>query len=465
MSFKKYIYLFLLTPVFFACKKQLDLVPPDQVPESVVFKGVPEVEKALIGVYAQLNGAFDNEIYASVLYSDEANLHIDNNTGRGVNTYRWQVDATSGEPTASWTAYYFTIDRANRVITGAEKLTGINPVQEALRKQIIGEATAIRAYCHLQLLINFSENFDPASLAVPYMKVATISKPARETVQAVFANIKTDLTNAEGLIPSTFTNNTRITLRGVYAIKARAALYAKDWDGAIAAATSAINAVPLANRTAYPLIWTDASESEVIFKTKRVAGQGRIGDTYYDRSQEKIMYAAAYELIALFDVTNDIRYASTVFARSGANRFSIGKYIGGDAAEPNRADVKNFRTAEMYLIRAEAYAEKTGQLNLGIQDLNDLRRARINGYVDATFATKEALIDAILLERYKELAFEGHRIHDLHRHKLAVTRIPQDAENALGAVTLLPTAKEYYFPIPNAEMQANENMIQNPTYR
>ncbi|MFD2919907.1 RagB/SusD family nutrient uptake outer membrane protein [Terrimonas rubra] len=465
MSLRKYIFLFLFTPVLFACKKQLDLVPPDQVPESAVFKSVPDVEKALIGVYAQLNGAFDNEIYASVLYSDEANLHIENNTGRGVNTYRWQVDATSGDVTAAWAAYYFTIDRANRVIAGAEKLTGINPVQEALRKQLIGEATAIRAYCHLQLLINFAENFDPGSLAVPYMKTAVISKPARETVQNVFANIRTDLTNAEALIPASFTNNNRVTLSAVYAIRARTALYAKDWDGAISAATAAINAVPLATRTAYPLIWTDASESEVIFKTKRVTGQTRFGDNFYDRSQAKIMYAVAYEMLALFDATNDIRYASTVLVRSGANRFSIGKYVGGDAAEPNRADIKNFRTAEMYLIRAEAYAEKTGQLNLGTADLNFLRRARINGYVDATFTTKETLIDAILLERYKELSFEGQRIHDLHRHKLPVTRIPQDAENALGAVTLLPTAKEYYFPIPNSEMQANENMIQNPTYR
>ncbi len=466
MKLTNYITYTLFACVFFSCKKQLDLTPPDQIIEGAVLKDIPGVEKALTGVYAQLNGAFDNEIYASVLYSDEANLHIENNTGRGVNTYRWQVDATNGDVGAAWAAYYFTIDRANRVIAGAEKLTGANTQQENLRKQIIGEATAIRAYCHLQLLINYSENFDGGSLAVPYMTVAAIGQPARETVQAVFEKINIDLTTAAGLIPASAVNNNRITLVGVNAIKARAALYAKDWDGAISAATAAINAVALASKTAYPLIWTDNSESEVIFKTKRVAGQARIGDLFYDRSQEKIMYAVAYEMLDAFDEVNDIRYASTVLSRSTTeDRFSIAKYIGGDAQQPGRADVKNFRTAEMYLIRAEAYAEKTGQLGLGINDLNTLRSARINGYTNATFTTKEALIEAILLERYKELAFEGQRMSDLRRHKLPVTRIAEDVTNALGAVTLAITAKEYYYPIPNDEMQANNNMIQNPTYR
>ena len=118
----------------------------------------------------------------------------------------------------------------------------------------------------------------------------------------------------------------------------------------------------------------------------------------------------------------------------------------------------------MYLIRAEAYAEKN-QVLLGAADLNALRAQRIDGYTDEAFGGKESLINAVMLERYKELAFEAHRMHDLRRKLLPVTRLPQDASNALGAVLLNPADRTYYFPIPASEILANENVIQNPTYR
>ncbi|WP_315819960.1 RagB/SusD family nutrient uptake outer membrane protein [Paraflavitalea speifideaquila] len=105
------------------------------------------------------------------------------------------------------------------------------------------------------------------------------------------------------------------------------------------------------------------------------------------------------------------------------------------------------------------------QVALGAADLNALRKQRITGYVDETFATKESLINAIIQERFKELAFEAQRMHDLRRKLLPVVRLPQDAVNAANKTTLNPTDKEYYYPIPGTEIQANENMVQNPTYR
>jgi hypothetical protein len=98
-------------------------------------------------------------------------------------------------------------------------------------------------------------------------------------------------------------------------------------------------------------------------------------------------------------------------------------------------------------------------------DLNTLRAARITGYVNENFTSQATLIDAIYMERFKELAFEGHRMGDLRRRLLPVTRIAADVTNALGAVTLNPTDKPYWYPIPGAEILANENIVQNPAYR
>ena len=83
---------------------------------------------------------------------------------------------------------------------------------------------------------------------------------------------------------------------------------------------------------------------------------------------------------------------------------------------------KAFRTGEMYLIRAEAYARKGGVNEvLALADLNTLRAARIAGFV-AGAETGAALIDAIALERRKELISEGHRWFDLKRTTKTINR-------------------------------------------
>ena len=71
----------------------------------------------------------------------------------------------------------------------------------------------------------------------------------------------------------------------------------------------------------------------------------------------------------------------------------------------------------------------------------------------------------MIQERFKELAFEGQRMNDLRRKQLPVTRLSIDGANALGALTLNPADKVYYYPIPDGEIKANENMVQNPRYR
>jgi hypothetical protein len=55
------------------------------------------------------------------------------------------------------------------------------------------------------------------------------------------------------------------------------------------------------------------------------------------------------------------------------------------------------------------------------------------------------------LERRLELAFEGLRIHDLRRNKLATGGFAWDAD-------------ELVFPIPQFEINVNDQLVQNPGY-
>jgi hypothetical protein len=114
----------------------------------------------------------------------------------------------------------------------------------------------------------------------------------------------------------------------------------------------------------------------------------------------------------------------------------------------------------MYLIRAEAYARLGGVNEIsGLNDLNTLRTARISGYVPVIL-TGAPLLQAIADERRKELTGEGHRFFDLKR----TTRTINRTTNCTNFCTLSSSDREWALPIPQSEMLANPNMVQNTGY-
>lgn len=460
---KAILFTFISVGLLSSCQKYLDEKPIDTVPEENVFSSMVGLQNAIIGAYAGVSPAVEDEIYQTALVTDEAMLPTENNTGRGVIVYRWQYDAgTGGEASVSFRDFYFALNRVNKILDNIESVPVNDGAEEATKKQIEGEALALRAYCHFELLKSFAAGFNASDLGVTYMSTSVVGSPSRNSSGEVFTKAKADLATALTLLPASFTQNTRFTRNAVIALQAHIALYEKDWDGAINYSSQLISAVPLATQAQFQSIWKDQSSAEVIWKFKRNVGDARIGDTYFDRTQNKIIYAPSKELRDGYDQVNDVRYSAYVLDLGGG-RYTLNKYRGGDPANVNLADIKVFRAGEIYLIRAEAYAEKN-DLTAGAADLNSLRRARITGYVDEVFATKDDLINAIMLERFKELAFEKSRYVDLKRKLLPITRIPEDAINALGAVNLDQSKREYLMPVPLAEINANKNMQQNTGY-
>ena len=124
---------------------------------------------------------------------------------------------------------------------------------------------------------------------------------------------------------------------------------------------------------------------------------------------------------------------------SGSN--CINKYPSGQAG---RDPIIISRLAEMYLISAEAQGK-----NDGVARLNELRRFR--GLTDIFPSTDDAYIDAILLERKKELIAENFMYHDYVR-----------TGKAISVLGLLP--HQLVLPIPGKELQLNPNLKPNPNY-
>jgi hypothetical protein len=142
------------------------------------------------------------------------------------------------------------------------------------------------------------------------------------------------------------------------------------------------------------------------------------------------------------------------------------------------------RSAEAWLIKAEGYA-RDNKITDGATALNALRAARGAGTFDPVGATQQQLIDAILVERRKELWGEGFALADIIRNQLPVVRKPyvDGAGNDIQVTITTPAgvtkqvpakyhtalkfadgtpfvanSPNYIFAIPQAEEQNNPNL-------
>lgn len=481
-SFNKLIFSGFLLLMLFSCKKLIEVKETDFIDADKALKTVENVEQAIIGAYAGLqvemgyllNSTFSDEVKTSGEFYNS------------ISTHEWQYsadDVVIRDNFTAITSYYTIIDRVNRALAKVDVADSTRAGDNTLRARLKGEGLFLRAFCHFEMSRYYCNNYDPAALGMPYLvEPSPIPQTpyARLKMGEYFQKINADVAEAKPLLPNNLTDINRAVRLAASGLQARIALYMKDWANAITYSGEYIAALPLAPDTLFKAIWTDASSREVAFKLKRSNTNnpyGRIGSIYRNTSTivngvtniGTVFWVPSTELWDSYDQVNDVRFAAymktePILAAAGRQSRLITKYAGTAYATTNEnvADAKVFRTGEMYLIRAEAKAESNDLVGAAA-DLNALRAIRITGYTPVTFASKQEAIDAVILERFKELPFEGHRFWDLRRRGLPVTRTGTDAPSSTGAT--LPAGNfRFVLPIPNAEMQANDLMVQNPGY-
>lgn len=461
-----------------SCKKLINIPETDLIAGDIALKTVSNNESAVLGAYAQLGAEMN--ILMNAVFADEV---VRSEFYNAITTHEWQYSSADVGLRDSYTAInpnYRIIDRANRVLLALPNAQATVAGDDAKRSRIKGEALFLRAYGYFELFRYYCGNYDPAGLGMPYVETPTVVPQARILMGEYFQKINADITEAKNLLPTSLSDRNRATVAAANALHARVALYMRDWASAETYATNYINALPLATAAQFPGIWTDANPTspvEVAFQLVRTNTiGGRIGSLFRGTgpvtAPGTITWQPSAKLWNSYDAVNDVRFASylkdePIYAALNRPSKIIVKYIGtgiGDNNE-NINNGKVFRTGEMYLIRAEARAEqnKITGANSAESDINTLRAARINGYTNVTFATKQAAIDAIMLERFKELPYEGHRFFDLKRRGLPVERSGTDIPSPAG--TTLPANNfRFVLPIPQPEMLANPLMQQNPGY-
>jgi len=466
MKYMKYS-LYLLTVAFIAggCKKELQQNNPGTFSDANAFTTFDHVQLGANGAFGRYS-AYSFDMYANALCSDEAKIGADNN-GQGALTYRYQYSAdntTGGDVIGGWAAYYNVIDQVNRVLPHVYTVT-YTPAQLPRRDIVQGQLLALRGISHFGLLQAYCKNYNPSDpRGVPIMLASNpVAQPARNSMGEVMAQIEKDLSDAKALLPAvtpaTFTD-TVMNKVNVAAYQARIALYKGDWANAVTYATEVINSnvKPLATGAAFTGIWTDANNNETLFRIRYATSTG-IGALWTTTSG--LIYIAPSDKLNASLAAADIRKAAYIGTNGAGNNYVNKFYTSSRGGRV--VDMKACRIAEMYLIRAEAYAKQgAGSLALGTADLNTLRAARIAGYVDVTFATPADLLTAVLEERFKELCFEGFRFYDLRRNNLPVQRNASDASPSWQ--TLPAGSFRFVFPIPQTEMTVNPNMVQNDGY-
>lgn len=455
----KIIFLFVLaTFTTFSCSDAYEIDPKDELPDPVAIKTIEDLEKAMVGVYASIGGS--GIIEWTSYFTDELRMPS-SNRGSGVQVHTWSINNGSNEPEGLYFSFFSTINRANTLLSKLDGVSANNTDEENIKKRIEAECRAIRAHSHFELLRLFATSYtDNDALGITIVdRVLVNEKLPRNTVGEVVEFITTELAEAKAILdevgtPSNDVNKIRVP--AIQAMRARVALYTANYDDAITFSTDVIAAHPLsANPTQYGDIWGDGFSPEVVFKLTRVPTDGRIGSIYTDLNGD-VLWNVSYDLFDQF-TAGDIRLSSLYAPGSTLDNIKVGKYI-GQAGAINRADIKLFRSAEMYLIRSEAHALKsTPDLTAATSDLNALRANR-NVALAPLFSNSPEAINTILLERRKELCFEGHRYFDLKRHNRPIERIADDTE-LQPEYTFLP-AGDYRFtlPIPFAAIFANSSL-------
>ncbi len=355
--------------------------------------------------------------------------------------------------TYPWTSMYHVIFYANSVIEGVADARADGSADT--REQLLAEAYCLRAFVHFDLVNLYAKWYDPATAAtdkaVPLaLKIDIGQTFVPATVEGVYSQVFEDLKKAEEYMQveqQTGTNLYRFSRKSLKALKARVHLYHQDWQAAQETAEELLPLCPLedlVNQEAHPWMYTS---KEAVLALEQVSSTVMKEDMYV-LSNLSDKYNQAQE--------ND-RYAD---ARLG--NYLVNKYgtwycnKGGDKNEK-----VTFRSAELYLIAAEAAAHREGQLPTAKSHLLQLLKTRLSAaYYDECEAkiqamNQEQLLAEILDERARELAFEGHRWFDLRRtSRPEIVKHYTDASWNPQTVTIQKDDPKYIIPYP-AEATAN----------
>lgn len=458
-----------LSLLMLSCKKEfLNLEPYNQIPLDAIITNENDMQAAVNGTYAQLR---DVDLFGRTLPLI-GDLLADNvfisttNSNRYIAEFTYAYINTSGNALNTWNDAYNAILRANNVINSTLPVTAVS-------SQLRGEALTLRALMYFTLVNLYAKPFtvDPNAEGVPIvLQFDPTIKPARAKVSEVYTQIEKDLNDAFGLMTNTTKNSSLISKFVAKALLSRVYLYKGDWNNAKTAALDVVNngGYTLVSNANFANYWKNpspvANKVETVFEIS-ADGINNNGTNSLAYFYDQAGYGDAICADDLFNkyTATDVRRGLLVNGvRASQNVRIVNKYS-NTTNNAEKDDTKIIRYAEVLLTLAEAYARTSDETN-ALARLNQVAQQR-----DPSFAgyssTGTDLVEDIINERRKELAFEGDRFWNLNRLNRDVTRININNNYPSNApLTLAAGSAKRIWPIPQNERDANPNISQNTGY-
>jgi len=395
----KYVFFASVAVTTVSCDHYLDVEPVGKViPETLTdYRAVMTRGYSITAIHKALSAIRADELVLDE-FNDNATFYRDHYIWKDVNPDK----TTNSFP---YSALYNRIFYTNVIINEAS--AKLAPSAE--KDQLIGEAYALRALTYFDLLNIFSKPYNAATAAtdkgVPLaLKIDLEQAYVPQSVAVIYDQILSDNEEAKKLLnldTQTTGINYRFSKASLYAMESRIFLYRKEWAKAIEAADKAMTyksaLINLNTTAALPNLY-NGPESILALE-----------DPFFNLL--KGTSYAAPTLTGVYDKTNDLRFA--LYYQASGSRFRFRK--GGDIAQKC-----TFRTAELYLTKAEASAQLS-DLPTARTTLITFIKNRYNATAFNTLSTSIAamtqtqLLDFVAQERQREFAVEGHRWFDLRR--------------------------------------------------
>ncbi|WP_281865321.1 RagB/SusD family nutrient uptake outer membrane protein [Flavobacterium sp. GSB-24] len=486
MKYSKYITLFFLIFSLQSCSDFLEQEPGTQTSIDELLQNKQGVITALTGLYTELEANVRGERFA--VYADLQGGNIKftptaSGTSRGQisppgnleQVYSFEDLALTSNFKSFYDGSYDIINQANLIL---EYTPALKDATEEEKNQITAEAMTIRAYAHFLLAIVYSQDYnytpDASHLGIVYNTKsikAGIQYPARETAANTYNLIINDLKEAISNYSSSSLLNGSVysyfNVNSTKALLARVYLQKNDWTNAYETANDVItnSGAKLVEKDNYLAEWakTDLPISEILLEfsipkdSEGVAGSSMASYFGYTSATSYNKYVASDDLVNLYE-NSDLRKQLflTQPLQTLVNGVLAPVNYNFTRKFQNNAGYVAFRLSEMYLIRAEA-AYETNRADIAMADINIIR-ARANA---ALLTSTVNLKENILLERRKELCFEGHLFFDLVRNHKNISR--NDGCISTSCSVTYPSLK-FVLPIPTFNTNLNPNFQQNDSY-
>ena len=510
MKLKKIFSITAAAALLTACSADyLDTLPQSSTDTGTVFETTENARMAVNGLclmmtqqYLDQQG-FNGEGTIKTLYGN-----YPGNDFQKCNLTGWApiINATYMERSSvlycyyPWFYYYKLIGNANRILVNIDKAEG----PEAERLFIRAQALTVRAYAYLMLsqlyCHRWADSNQGASRGLPLRVDTSVGDLPASTLAQVYQRIYEDLDAAvdaytrSGLARERGDNHSP-DLSVACAVYARAALTREDWATAAKYAALARKDYPLMSNADYvdggfstpnsEWIWSSYSASDqTLYYFSFFSYQGSNSSASICRSYPCAISKELYDRIPETDVRRGMflapgegepfntangrvtsgpllerargKYADKLFSTSLVYAYMQFKFL--CTGQPGIGQVNHFRSAEMYLIEAEAKCRLGGK-DSEVQALMQTL-VKDSGRDPQYTCTKTGadLLEEVKLYRRIELWGEGFDWFDLKRWNEPIMRHshPQGSFHPQFAITVKPDeANRWTWVYPAKEVDYN----------